>query len=129
MVTMFMARATFSGPMIDGILVVDDPQTLYQAGKYQHVPMIVGANSADMGMSRATTEQEIFAPFGANQKAAEEAYDASTTKRCPRLGYDSRLRRDDGGTCEVCGPDAVIARRAGLGVPIQLCCRLRCAKS
>jgi para-nitrobenzyl esterase len=80
MVTMFMARTTFSGPMIDGTLVVDEPQVLYLSGKYHHVPMMVGANSADMGMSRATTVQEIFAPFGANQKAAEEAYDASTTK-------------------------------------------------
>ena len=80
MATLFTARATFSGPMIDGTLVVDEPQALYRAGKYQHVPMIVGANSADMGMSRAATVQEIFAPFGTNQTAAEEAYDASTSK-------------------------------------------------
>jgi para-nitrobenzyl esterase len=66
--------------MIDGTIVVDEPQTLYRAGKYQHVPMIVGANSADMGMSRATTVQEVFAPFGAKQAAAEEAYDASESK-------------------------------------------------
>jgi para-nitrobenzyl esterase len=80
MATMFTARSTFSGPMIDDTIVVDEPQTLYRAGKYQHVPMIVGANSMDMGMSRATTAQEIFAPFGAEQKAAEEAYDASASK-------------------------------------------------
>jgi para-nitrobenzyl esterase len=77
---MFTARATYSGPMIDGMIVIDEPQTLYRAGKYQHVPMIVGANSADMGMSRATTTQELFAPFGTQQKAAEEAYNASTSK-------------------------------------------------
>lgn len=79
MATMFTARATYSGPMIDGTIVVDEPQTLYRAGKYQHVPMIVGANSADMGTSRATTTEEI-APFGTERKAAEEAYDASSSK-------------------------------------------------
>jgi para-nitrobenzyl esterase len=71
MATMFTARSTYSGPMIDGTIVVNEPQTLYQAGKFQHVPMIVGANSADMGMSRATTIQELFAPFGAKEKDAE----------------------------------------------------------
>jgi para-nitrobenzyl esterase len=80
MATMFTARSTCSGPMIDGTIVVDEAQTLYRAGKYQHVPMMVGANSADMGMSRATTVEQIFSPFGEKQKAAEEAYDASNSK-------------------------------------------------
>jgi para-nitrobenzyl esterase len=86
MATMFTARSTFSGPMIDGTIVVDEPQTLYQADKYQHVPMIVGANSADMGISRATTIPEVFAPFGAKEKDAEAAYDASTAKDVRALG-------------------------------------------
>jgi para-nitrobenzyl esterase len=86
MATMFTARSTFSGPMIDGIIVVDEPQTLYRAGKYQHVPIMVGANSADMGMSRAITIQEVFAPFGAKEKDAEAAYDASTAKDIRALG-------------------------------------------
>jgi para-nitrobenzyl esterase len=80
MATLFTARSTFSGPMIDGMIVIDEPQTLYQAGKYQHVPIMVGANSADMGMSRATTVEQIFSAFGEKQKAAEEAYDASSSK-------------------------------------------------
>jgi para-nitrobenzyl esterase len=80
MATMFTARSAYSGPMIDGTIVIDEPQTLYRAGKYQQLPMIVGANSADMGMSRATTVQEVFAPFGAKQAAAEEAYAASESK-------------------------------------------------
>lgn len=99
MATMFTARSTYCGPMIDGTLVVDDPQGLYNAGKYQHVAMIVGANSADMGMSRATTVQELFAPFGANQKAAEEAYDASNSKDIRALGV-------------VVGSDAMMAEPA-----------------
>ena len=43
------ATATFSGPMIDGQLVVEDPDTSYRAGHQHHVPVIVGANSMDIG--------------------------------------------------------------------------------
>jgi para-nitrobenzyl esterase len=80
MATMFTAQTTYSGPIIDGTIVVDEPQNLYLAGKYQHVPMIVGANSADMGMSHATTVEQLFAPFGGKQKAAEDAYNASSSR-------------------------------------------------
>jgi para-nitrobenzyl esterase len=86
MATLFTAGSTYSGPIIDGTLTVNEPQFLYAAGKYQHVPLIVGANSVDMGMSRATTVQQVFAHFGAKEKDAEAAYDASASKDVHALG-------------------------------------------
>ena len=74
------ADSTYAGPMIDGKLIVDQPPILYQQGRYQHVPIVVGANNGDASVSRATSEEELFAPFGADAKAAEKAYNAATSK-------------------------------------------------
>ena len=79
------AEATFAGPMIDGKLIIDQPPILYQQGKYQHVPMVVGATNGDASISRAANEEELFAPFGADAKAAEKAYDAATSRSFPLL--------------------------------------------
>ncbi len=66
--------------MIDGKVIVDQPPKLYQQGKYQHVPMVVGANNGDASISHATNEEELFAPFGPDAKAAEQAYNSATSK-------------------------------------------------
>ena len=42
---------TFSGPFLDGKIVVDQAKA-YQSGNFAHVPMIIGATSADMGGKR-----------------------------------------------------------------------------
>src|SRR5436305_1480155 len=55
MASMGPAADTYSGPMIDGRIVSDTTETLYRQGKYQHLPMIVGANSMDIGITRART--------------------------------------------------------------------------
>lgn len=39
---------TFSGPLLDGKIVVDQAKA-YESGNFAHVPMIIGATSADMG--------------------------------------------------------------------------------
>lgn len=74
------AESTYAGPLIDGKLVVGQPDVLYQEGKYQHLPMIVGATNEDAGISRAANVDELFAPFGADAKTAEKAYDAANSK-------------------------------------------------
>jgi len=86
MATMLTARSTYPGPMVDGEIVVGEPQKLYQEGKYRHVPLLIGATSMDMGFSFATTMQEVFAPFGASQIAAQEAYDAASFTDAHVLG-------------------------------------------
>ena len=72
--------STYAGPMIDGKLVVEPPDTLYREGKYQHVPMIVGATNGDASVSLATNEKELFAPFGEDAEAAKKAYDTANAK-------------------------------------------------
>jgi para-nitrobenzyl esterase len=86
MASMQAAESTYPGPMIDGKVVVGQIETLYKEGKYQHVPFVVGANSLDIGFSRATTKEELFAPFGASAKAAEDAYDAASSSNIRFLG-------------------------------------------
>ncbi len=86
MASMGAAESTYSGPMIDGKVVTAQIQSLYSAGRYQHVPMVVGANSMDIGFTHARTVAELFAPFGTNATAAKAAYEADTAKDLMTLG-------------------------------------------
>jgi para-nitrobenzyl esterase len=80
MATMGANPGYVGGPIEDGMLNVGSPTTLYAAGKAQKVPLIVGANSMDIGFMQARTLDELFAQFGANAAAARAAYapDAAT---------------------------------------------------
>jgi para-nitrobenzyl esterase len=62
------------GPIQDGRLNVGTPVALYAAGKAQAVPLVVGANSMDIGFMRARTLDELFAQFGEDAAAARAAY-------------------------------------------------------
>jgi para-nitrobenzyl esterase len=86
MASMGAAASTYSGPMIDGKIVTGQIEDLYEAGKYQHVPFVVGTNSMDIGFSHARTVDELFAPFGANAEAAKKAYDGADAKNIKMLG-------------------------------------------
>jgi para-nitrobenzyl esterase len=66
---------TYGGPMIDGRIVVEDPQTAYLAGHHAPVPVMVGATSGDLGFFSAKTKDEAFQSFGANADQARAAYD------------------------------------------------------
>src|SRR5665213_83346 len=78
MMTMF--DPTYSGPMIDGRIVVDEPGAVYRAGNGAKVPLMVGANSMDLGFPQGRTIDEVFAPFGKdNRGRAQAAYDPSNS--------------------------------------------------
>lgn len=62
------------GPIEDGQLNVGSPTALYAAGKAQAVPVVVGANSMDIGFMQAKTLDELFAQYGADAAAARAAY-------------------------------------------------------
>jgi para-nitrobenzyl esterase len=66
---------TYSGPMIDGKLVVESPAAAYAAGRGARVPTLVGATSADIGRTRARDKEELFAQFGADRELARKLYD------------------------------------------------------
>jgi len=78
---MDMGNPTYSGPFIDGKLVIAEPQDIYQAGAGMSVPLMVGANNMDIGFPPpAKTMQEALAPFGQDRFAqAVAAYDPNKT--------------------------------------------------
>jgi para-nitrobenzyl esterase len=87
MATMGQAASTYPGPMVDGKIVIDDPQTAYLAGRQPRIPVIVGANSLDIGFSMAKTIDEVYAPFGAQADAARKAFDPENSNDPRLVGY------------------------------------------
>jgi para-nitrobenzyl esterase len=78
-----MGVASYSGPMVDGRLIVGEPQDLYRSGHFNRVPLIIGANASDLGFPpQVATVDEAIAPLGAAARAAAlRAYDANGTAR------------------------------------------------
>jgi para-nitrobenzyl esterase len=75
-----MAAPGYSGPMIDGKVLVGDPQSIYLSGAGAKVPIIIGANSADIGFSFAPSKDALFSPFGIYRAQAVAAYDPQGTR-------------------------------------------------
>ena len=46
--------------MIDGAVAVEDPQIAYLAGREAHVPLMIGANSDDIGRSGIKTMEQFM---------------------------------------------------------------------
>ena len=80
-----MAGALYSGPMVDGRIVVSDPQSIFLAGAGARVPVLIGANSSDIGFGSARTKEALFAPFGASRAMAVVAYDPQGTGALAQL--------------------------------------------
>ncbi len=70
-----MGQPGYSGPMIDGRIVVADPQAIYLSGEGWHVPIMIGANSLDIGFGFAKDKESLFSPFGIYREKAVAAYD------------------------------------------------------
>ena len=74
---------TYSGPILDGKLVVETAESAYQAGHQAKIPLIIGNCSAEVGgafVSTATTKEELFSKFGDLEKEAQAAYDPDGNK-------------------------------------------------
>jgi len=88
-------RTYVGGPVLDGQLLVGAPSQLYAGGKGQRVPVIVGANSLDIGFMQAKTLDELYAQFGPDAERARAAYpsDAATDLRAVafRAGGDQMM--------------------------------------
>jgi len=65
----------YAGPMIDGQIVAETPDEAYRADHMAKVPIMIGANNADIGFTDAKTMDEAFAGFGADKDKAAMAYD------------------------------------------------------
>jgi len=81
-----MGNPTYAGPMIDGKVVLESSEQALLAGHAVKIPVMIGANSSDIGFSFAKSMDELFAPFGANKEKAETVYDAEHTGEFRKAG-------------------------------------------
>lgn len=74
---------TYSGPILDGRLVVETAESAYSAGHQPSVPLIIGNCSAENGgafVNNTNTKEELFSTFGKWAEEARSAYDAKGDK-------------------------------------------------
>jgi para-nitrobenzyl esterase len=62
------------GPILDGKLVLGAPTDLYAAGLGARVPVMIGANSMDIGFLQAKTPDDLYALFGPDAAQARALY-------------------------------------------------------
>lgn len=67
----------YSGPILDGKLVVETAETAYKAGRQARVPLLIGSNSAEVpaGFVNARSKEELLSQFGNLRDEAIAAYD------------------------------------------------------
>lgn len=80
-----MNAPTYCGPMVDGKILLADPQTSYLAGASAPVSVMVGANSADIGFVMGDSIDALFSPFGIYRNEAEAAYRVTPTSDVKKL--------------------------------------------
>ncbi|WP_158829809.1 carboxylesterase/lipase family protein [Mucilaginibacter lacusdianchii] len=68
---------TYSGPILDGKLVVETAQRAYEAGRQAKVPVLIGSNSAEVpaGFVNASSKEALLSLFGNKQAEAGAVYD------------------------------------------------------
>jgi len=73
----------YSGPILDGKLVVETSESAYKAGRQARVPILIGNNSAEIGgpfVNPSASKEELFSRFGDLKEEAKAAYDPDGTK-------------------------------------------------
>lgn len=86
MASMGRQRKIYSGPLIDGKLMVQTPEESFKEGGEAKVPLVVGANSADIGFSTAQTMAALLDPFGAKKAEAEVVFDPTHSNNVRLVG-------------------------------------------
>jgi len=74
---------TYSGPILDGKLVVENSESAYKAGRQAGVPLIIGSNSAEIGggfVNASRSKEELFSLFEELADEAKAAYDPDGNK-------------------------------------------------
>ena len=87
MASMGRQAATYGGPVIDGKIVVETPQSALLGGRYHKVPLMIGANSADIGFPRWRTLAQTWAAFGPNAQKAAALYDPNQSSNPMMVGW------------------------------------------
>jgi para-nitrobenzyl esterase len=67
----------YSGPILDGRVVVETAESAYKAGRQTRVPLIIGSNSAEVpgGFVNANSKEELLSLFGNLRTNAIAVYD------------------------------------------------------
>ena len=93
MMTMQNAANTYGGPMVDGVIVTEAPQSAYETGRQAKVPFMIGATSADIGFGFAPSKEAAFAAFGAFAAQAKAAYDPDGSKSLQEINTQIAMDR------------------------------------
>jgi len=73
----------YSGPILDGKLVVETAESAYKAGRQAKVPLIIGNCSAEIGgnfVNSSSSKEELFSIFSELESEAKAAYDPEGNK-------------------------------------------------
>lgn len=73
----------YSGPILDGKLVVETAESAYKAGRQARIPLIIGNCSAEIGgafVSTASSKDALFSLFGELEAEAKAAFDPEGNK-------------------------------------------------
>ncbi len=73
----------YSGPILDGKLVVETAESAYKVGRQARVPLMIGNCSAEIGgafVTATNSKETLFSLFGEFQAEAESAYDPQGNK-------------------------------------------------
>jgi para-nitrobenzyl esterase len=73
----------YSGPILDGKLVVETAESAYKAGRQARIPLIIGNTSAEIGggfVNASSSKEELFSRFGELDGEAKAAYDPEGNK-------------------------------------------------
>jgi para-nitrobenzyl esterase len=88
MMTMGPQRDTYAGPMIDGQVVVEEPETAFRAGRQARIPYLVGANNREFGFMPLPPQavEGMLAGYGPERAAVVAAYDPEKTGNMGEVG-------------------------------------------
>jgi para-nitrobenzyl esterase len=78
----------YSGPILDGKLVVETAEIAYKAGRQVKVPLIIGSCSAEIGgpfVNNATSKEALFSSFGELETEAKAAFDPQGSKELAEI--------------------------------------------
>ncbi len=70
-------KPIYSGPILDGRLVIETAESAYKAGRQAKVPLLIGNNSAEVpaGFVSAESKPELLNVFAPHQEQVAKAFD------------------------------------------------------
>ena len=88
LMTMGQQRDTYAGPMVDGKIVAEEPETAFRAGRQAKVPYLIGANNREFGFMPLPPQavDGMLARFGADKDKVVAAYDPEKTGKMGEVG-------------------------------------------